>query len=74
MSNWLLGRQEIADYARVSVWTVTAMIKAGLKIYNEPKKGIEPRTTKEDVDNFFKQHSNFVAREWHKPNVRCRNI
>ena len=42
MSDWLIGRQEIADYSRVSVWTVTAMLKAGLNCYSGTGRGSQP--------------------------------
>lgn len=74
MSDHLIGRQEIADYARVSVWTVTAMIKAGLVCYTGGRRGSPPRTTAENVDNFFKDNPNFVASDYHKPTPRCRNL
>ena len=55
MSDWLIGRQEIADYSRVSVWTVTAMLKAGLICYSGAGRGSPPRTTKQDVKCFIAQ-------------------
>lgn len=73
MSDWLVGRQEIADYARVSVWTVTAMVKAGLQCSGGGKKGSEPRAKKEWVDSFFEERPNFSASEHNrrsKPRVR----
>ena len=73
MSDWLIGRQEISDYARVSVWTVTAMLKAGLQSSGGGKKGLEPRTKKEWVDKFFIDNPKFNASEYNrktKPRIR----
>ena len=68
----LIGRQEIADYCRCSTWTVTAMIKAGLKCSGGKTKGSPPRTTTDDVYNFFKYKQDFKASDYHsnKPNVK----
>ncbi len=74
MSDWLIGRQEIADYSRVSVWTVTAMLKAGLNCYSGTGRGSQPRTTKQDVNNFFKDNPDFIASDYHKPKPRIRNV
>lgn len=74
MSQYLIGRQEIADYARVSVWTVTAMIKAGLVCYGGQIRGHPPRTTKAEVDNFIRLNPDFVASDYHKPKPRIRHI
>lgn len=65
MSEHLIGRKEISNYARVSVWTVTAMIKAGLECTGGRKKGKPPITTKSNVDDFFKNNVAFVARDYH---------
>lgn len=61
----LIGRKEIASHARCSVWTVTAMIKAGLKCTGGKIKGKPPITTKETVDNFL-LNKDFVARNYLK--------
>lgn len=74
MSDYLIGRKEIAAYARVSVWTVTAMLKAGLEYYGVQRKGSQVRTTKLAVDNFFKNNPEFIASDYHKPAPRIRNI
>lgn len=74
MSDWLIGRQEIADYARVSVWSVTAMAKAGLVFYGKQCRGSSIRTTKKNVDEFFINNPDFTAAHYHKPSPRCRNI
>lgn len=66
MSEWLVGRQEIADYARTSKWTVTAMIHAGLKCSGGRIKGSEPRTKTEWVDTFFENNPNFIASHYHR--------
>ena len=74
MSDILVGRDEIADYAKCSVWTVTAMIKAGLRCSGGKTKGSPPRTTKKDVDDFFKYKKDFVASDYHTSKPRCRLI
>lgn len=56
---WLVGRQQIADYANCSTWTVTMMIRAGMKCLGGRVKGSEPRTKKEWVDKFFEDHEDF---------------
>ena len=71
MSDWLVGRQEIADYAKCSTWTVTAMVKAGLRCSGGKVKGSPPRTTKKDVDDFLKYKRDFRASDYHsKPKMR----
>ena len=65
MSDYLIGRKEIANYARVSVWTVTAMVKCGLECSGGRKKGSPPITTKNKVDNFFKENLDFTANKYH---------
>lgn len=65
-SPWIVGRQAIGDYAGVSVWTVTMMIKAGLKCYGGKKNGLEPRSKPEWIDDFFDSHPNFTARDYMK--------
>ena len=67
---WLIGRQEIADYAKCSVWTVTAMMKAGLICYGGRVRGSQPRTTTSNVDEFYMNNSDFVASDYHKPRIR----
>lgn len=67
--NLLIGRKEIANHARCSVWTVTAMIKAGLKCSGGKIKGKPPITTKESVDDFLLNHD-FVARNYLKKEKR----
>tara|TARA_R110001632_G_scaffold220968_1_gene351217 strand:+ start:2052 stop:2285 length:234 start_codon:yes stop_codon:yes gene_type:complete len=64
-NEWLIGRQEIATYSRVSKWTVTAMIHAGLRCSGGKIKGSEPRARPEWVDIFFETHPNFVASHYH---------
>ena len=66
-SDWLVGRKEIAHYAGVSCWTVTAMIKAGLQSSGGHIKGSPPRTKKEWVDKFFEESPDFVASHYNKP-------
>lgn len=61
----LVGRKEIASYARCSVWTVTAMIKAGLKCSGGRVKGRPPVTKTCHVDKFFEDHIDFTARKYH---------
>tara|TARA_B100002019_G_scaffold293349_1_gene320329 strand:- start:1497 stop:1718 length:222 start_codon:yes stop_codon:yes gene_type:complete len=61
----LIGRKEIANYANVSVWTVSAMVKAGLNCSGGKKKGKPPITTKQAVDEFLIDNKNFVARKYH---------
>lgn len=68
--DWLIGRQEIADYAKVSVWTVTAMMKAGLECSGGKVRGSPPRTTKTRVDNFYTSNPDFVASDYIKPKMR----
>tara|TARA_R100000773_G_scaffold29104_1_gene24994 strand:- start:10513 stop:10731 length:219 start_codon:yes stop_codon:yes gene_type:complete len=70
MSEWLVGRQEIADYAGVSVWTVTAMQKAGLQASGGKVKGSPPRTKKNWVDEFFEKNPDFVASDYNRPRIR----
>ena len=70
MSEWLIGRQEIADYAKVSVWTVTAMQKAGLTCSGGKKKGSPPRCKPIDVDNFFNDNPDFCASDYNRPRIR----
>lgn len=65
MSERLVGRQEIASYAKCSVWTVTAMIKAGLRCSGGRKKGKPPVTNTCHVDNFFEENLDFTARSYH---------
>jgi|TARA_Y100000004_G_scaffold121532_1_gene136621 hypothetical protein len=74
MSDWLIGRQEIADYAVCSTWTVTAMLKAGLKASGGKVKGSPPRTKKEYVDQFFIDNPDFNASKFHKPKPRIRSL
>lgn len=69
MSEWLVGRQEIADYAKCSVWTVTAMIKAGLECSGGNIGGSPPKTTKLNVDKFYKNNPNFIASHYHKAKI-----
>lgn len=64
-NNILIGRKEIASHARCSVWSVTAMIKAGLKCTGGKIKGKPPITTKEIVDDFL-LNKDFVARNYLK--------
>ena len=66
MSDLVFGRQEIGDYAKVSVWTVTAMIKAGLECSGGNIGGSPPRTTKLNVDKFYKNNPNFIASHYHR--------
>ena len=72
--DWLIGRQEIADYSQCSTWTVTAMLKAGLRASGGKVKGSPPRTKPEWVDEFFVENPNFIAREYHNPKLRIRSI
>lgn len=65
MSKRLIGRQEIATYAGVSVWTVTAMIKAGLRCSGGKVKGSPPVTNTLHVDKFFEENLDFTARSYH---------
>ena len=65
-SPWIVGRQAIGDYANVSVAVVTAMIKAGLKCSGGKKKGLEPRSKAEWIDEFFEDNPNFIARNYLK--------
>lgn len=74
MNEWLIGRQEIADYCGCSTWTVTAMLKAGLQASGGKINGSPPRTKKEWVDNFFISNPNFVANDYHKPKPRIRSL
>jgi len=69
-TNWLVGRQEIGQYARVSTWTVTAMIHAGLKCSGGRVKGSEPRTKCDWVDDFFEKHPNFIASHYHRKGIK----
>lgn len=64
-SPWLVGRQEIADYAKCSPWSVTMMIKAGMQCYGGKVRGSEPRVRREWVDEFFKNNPDFVASRYH---------
>lgn len=73
-TNWLVGRQEIADYAKTSKWTVTAMIHAGLRCSGGRVKGSEPRTKPKWVDEFFENNPNFVASHYHKPTQKRLKI
>jgi hypothetical protein len=68
-NNNLIGRKEIACYAGCSVWTVTAMIKAGLKCTGGKIKGKPPITKKEYVDDFLHTQE-FVARNYLKKQKR----
>jgi hypothetical protein len=63
--NILIGRKEIASYAQCSVWTVTAMIKAGLVCSGGKIKGKPPVTKTTDVDNFFRDNTDFTARSYY---------
>lgn len=74
MSDILIGRQEIADYAKCSTWTVTAMIKAGLRCSGGQVKGSPPRTTTKNVDDFFKYKKDFRASDYHAPKPRIRSL
>ena len=66
-SPWLIGRQEIADYAGgICPNGVTAMIKAGLKCYGGKKKGSTLRSKAEWVDDFFKEHPDFIPSRYLK--------
>ena len=65
MNDRLVGRKEIAEYAKCSVWTVTAMIKAGLRCSGGRKKGKPPVTNTYHVDNFFEENLDFTARSYH---------
>lgn len=60
----LIGRKEIASYSGCSVWTVSAMIKAGLKCSGGGIKGKPAITKKEYVDNFFDENPSFIARDY----------
>lgn len=68
-SPWLVGRQEIADYAKCSTWSVTMMIKAGLRCYGGKVRGSEPRTKEQWVDDFFEENPDFKASR-HRVRVR----
>jgi hypothetical protein len=68
-SPWLVGRQQIADYANCSPWTVTMMLKAGLRCYGGGRNGAEARTKREWVDDFFENNPDFVASR-HRVRVR----
>lgn len=65
-SPWLVGRQEIADYAKCSPWMVTMMLEAGLRTANKRGRGVEPRTKSDWVDLFFETNPNFVARRYRR--------
>lgn len=60
----LIGRKEIAYYIGCSVWTVSAMVKAGLKCSGGGMKGKPAMTKKEWVDDFFVDNPDFVARKY----------
>lgn len=62
-SPWIIGRQAIGDYAGVGVSFVTAMIKAGLRCCGGKRKGLEPRSKAEWIDEFFENNPNFIARD-----------
>ena len=62
-SEALIGRQEIADYAKVSTWTVTCMIKQGLKVYGTKRV---PRCLKDSVDCFYLENQEFSTRKFYK--------
>tara|TARA_Y100000361_G_scaffold140853_1_gene145381 strand:- start:5485 stop:5697 length:213 start_codon:yes stop_codon:yes gene_type:complete len=62
--NNLIGRKEIARYAGCSVWTVSAMIKAGLQCSGGGVKGKPAITKKEFVDEFFIDNPKFIARDY----------
>ena len=61
-SAWLIGRQEIADYAQCSTWTVTMMIKAGMKCEGGKIRGSEPHAMCEWIDEFRRNNPNFSAK------------
>jgi len=58
---WLVGRQQIADYANCSPWSVTMMIRAGMHCHGGKISGSEPRAKREWVDAFFEENPDFVA-------------
>ena len=65
-SPWIVGRQAIGDYAGVSTWTVTAMIKAGLRCCGGKKNGCEPKSKAEWIDEFIENNPDFIARDYFK--------
>lgn len=73
-SPWLIGRKEIAAYSRSSVWSVTAMVSAGMRCSGGKVKGQEVRTKREWVDDFLENNPDFRASDYHQPKPRVRSI